>query len=75
MKAGSLVFLFVSNRIKLPLSPTTISTTHANEVRRRNIKPTGTKPRLLQSFPPQQQVGLTGGKVAQVSLSLSDSFC
>ncbi len=69
MKAGSLIFLFVSNRIKLPLSPTTISTTHANEVRRRN-KPNLPVRNLDLCSPPQQQVGLTGGKVAQVSLFL-----
>jgi hypothetical protein len=71
MKAGSLIFLFVSNRIKLPLSPTTISTTHANEVRRRNRPnlPVRNLDFCCCSSPPQQPVGLTGGKVAQVSFS------
>ncbi len=71
MKAGSLIFLFVSNRIKLPLSPTTISTTHANEVRRRNRPnlPVRNLDFCCSSSPPQQQVDLTGGKVAQVSFS------
>ena len=73
MKAGSLIFLFVSNRIKLPLSPTTISTTHTHS-RKRSITSKVETPNLpvrnLDFWHPQQQVGLTSWREGKLLKSL-----